>query len=136
MFSGFTHAIQKKCSRKLFPVCIITMDAQLEFDLDLKSSGKDLFELVCRTIGLREIWYFGLQYVDSKGFFAWLKLNKKICDQDISKKEPMSFVFLAKFHPEDIAVELIQVITQHLFFLQSKQFLIWIFIVLQKHLCY
>ncbi len=31
-----------------------------------------------KTIGLREIWYFGLQYMDSKGFLTWLKLDKKV----------------------------------------------------------
>jgi merlin protein len=42
-----------------------------------RATGRDLFELVCRTIGLRETWYFGLQYEDSKGFISWLKLDKK-----------------------------------------------------------
>lgn len=28
--------------------------------------GKQLFDQVVKTIGLREIWFFGLQYVDSK----------------------------------------------------------------------
>ena len=31
-----------------------------------------------KTIGLREIWFFGLQYIDSKGLTTWLKLNKKV----------------------------------------------------------
>ena len=34
--------------------------------------------MVCRTIGLRESWYFGLQYVDSKGYVAWLKFDKRV----------------------------------------------------------
>lgn len=33
---------------------------------------------VVKTIGLREVWYFGLQYVDNKGFQTWLKLDKKV----------------------------------------------------------
>lgn len=33
---------------------------------------------VVKTIGLREIWFFGLQFVDSKGLLTWLKLNKKV----------------------------------------------------------
>jgi len=33
---------------------------------------------VVKTIGLREIWYFGLQYMDSKGYLTWLKLDKKV----------------------------------------------------------
>lgn len=33
---------------------------------------------VVKTVGLREVWFFGLQYVDSKGYSTWLKLNKKV----------------------------------------------------------
>jgi len=29
-------------------------------------------------VGLREVWYFGLQYTDNKGFLTWLKLDKKV----------------------------------------------------------
>ena len=34
-----------------------------------------------KTIGLREIWFFGLQYTDSKGYQTWLKLNKNVLAQ-------------------------------------------------------
>lgn len=37
------------------------------------------------------------------------------------KASPVPFVFLAKFYPENVAEELVQEITQHLFFLQVKQ---------------
>ena len=46
-------------------------------NLQYKATGRDLFDLVCRTIGLRETWYFGLQYEDKKGFLAWLKMDRK-----------------------------------------------------------
>lgn len=81
---------------------------------------------------------------------TWLKLDKRVQDQNIassnpdisgsllrngtisnrstgSKKgsadstPPVSFIFLAKFYPEDVSEELVQEITQHLFFLQVKQ---------------
>lgn len=98
------------------------MDAELEFsNIENKASGKELFELVCKTIGLRETWYFGLQFSDSKGYIAWLKFDKKVLDQDVPKESPVTFLFLAKFYPEDVSEELIQEITQHLFFLQVKQ---------------
>lgn len=42
-------------------------------------------------------------------------------DQDVPKTTPVPFVFLAKFYPENVAEELVQEITQHLFFLQVKQ---------------
>ncbi|XP_063988696.1 merlin isoform X3 [Diachasmimorpha longicaudata] len=86
-----------------------------------RATGRDLFDLVCRTIGLRETWYFGLQYEDAKGFISWLKLDKKVQDQGISQQPTTPFMFLAKFYPEDVAEELVQEVTQHLFFLQVKQ---------------
>lgn len=33
---------------------------------------------VTRTIGLRETWFFGLQYMDSKGLISWLDPTKKV----------------------------------------------------------
>ena len=57
---------------------ISTLDAELEFSLDHKAVGQELFDLVCRTTGLREAWYFGLQYKDNKGYLAWMKLDKKV----------------------------------------------------------
>jgi len=113
---------RRKKSLKVFPVKISTMDAELEFSLDYKATGQELFDLVCRTIGLRESWYFGLQFQDAKNYIAWLKLEKKVMEQpDIPRNSPLQFLFLAKFYPEDVSEELVQEITQHLFFLQVKQ---------------
>uniref|UniRef100_A0A6M2DFR6 Moesin/ezrin/radixin homolog 1 n=1 Tax=Xenopsylla cheopis TaxID=163159 RepID=A0A6M2DFR6_XENCH len=116
---------RRKKSGKSFPVKVCTLDAELEFNLEWKATGKDLFDLVCRTIGLRETWYFGLQYEDSKGFISWLKLDKKVQDQSLSPPSGSNggcvFMFLAKFCAEDVAEELVQEVTQHLFFLQVKQ---------------
>merc|ERR1712106_1319201 len=47
------------------------------------TTGKQLFDQVVKTIGLREIWFFGLQYTDVKGYTTWLKLNKKVSAQDV-----------------------------------------------------
>ena len=38
--------------------------------------------------------------------------------QDVKKENPLQFKFRAKFFPEDVSEELIQEITQRLFFLQ------------------
>jgi len=43
----------------------------------------------------------------------------QILDQDIPAEGVRSFSFLVKFFPEDVS-EIIQEITQHLFFLQVK----------------
>lgn len=112
----------RKKSGKSFPVKVCTLDAELEFNLEWRAAGRDLFDLVCRTIGLRETWYFGLQYEDSKGFISWLKLDKRVQDQaNFQQPGITAFMFLAKFYPEDVAEELVQEVTQHLFFLQVKQ---------------
>ncbi|XP_038008424.1 merlin isoform X3 [Motacilla alba alba] len=87
---------------------------------EVKWKGKDLFDLVCRTLGLRETWFFGLQYT-IKDTVAWLKMDKKVLDHDVPTEEPKTFHFLAKFYPENAEEELVQEITQHLFFLQVKK---------------
>ncbi|KAK9884192.1 hypothetical protein WA026_005145 [Henosepilachna vigintioctopunctata] len=122
MLHKMPHFRRKKTG-KSFPVKVCTLDAELEFNLEWRATGRDLFELVCRTTGIRETWYFGLQYEDSKGFISWLKLDKKVQDQSIQKDQhsTASFMFLAKFYPEEVAEELVQEVTQHLLFLQVKQ---------------
>uniref|UniRef100_A0AAQ4RRG4 Moesin n=1 Tax=Gasterosteus aculeatus aculeatus TaxID=481459 RepID=A0AAQ4RRG4_GASAC len=102
-------------------VRVTTMDAELEFAIQPNTTGKQLFDQVVKTIGLREVWYFGLQYQDTKGFSTWLKLNKKVTAQDVRKESPLLFKFRAKFFPEDVTEELIQDATQRLFFLQVKE---------------
>lgn len=42
-------------------------------------------------------------------------------DQDLPKETPLNLRFRVKFYPEDVSEELVQEITQHLFFLQVKQ---------------
>ncbi|XP_038074408.1 merlin-like [Patiria miniata] len=106
---------------KTFTVRVTTMDAELEFGIDWKATGRQLFDMVCRTIGLRETWYFGLRFIDHKGYISWLKMDRKVQEQGIPKTSPMPFLFAAKFYPEEVSEELIQEITQHLFFLQVKQ---------------
>ena len=109
-------------------VRVTTIDAELEFAIQPNTTGKQLFDQVVKTIGLREIWFFGLQYTDSKGYSTWLKLNKKVLSQDVKKESPLQFKFRAKFYPEDVADEIIQDITLRLFYLQVR---IW-----NKHFCY
>ncbi|XP_071470978.1 merlin isoform X3 [Marmota flaviventris] len=115
--SRMSFSSLKRKQPKTFTVRIVTMDAEMEFNCEVKWKGKDLFDLVCRTLGLRETWFFGLQYT-IKDTVAWLKMDKKVLDHDVSKEEPVTFHFLAKFYPENAEEELVQEITQHLFFLQ------------------
>lgn len=50
-------------------------------------------------------------------------MEKKVLDQGINKTSPNGcvFMFYVKFFPENISEELVQEVTQHLFFLQIKQ---------------
>ncbi|CAD5119679.1 DgyrCDS8274 [Dimorphilus gyrociliatus] len=105
-------------------VRVTTIDAELEFAIQSNTTGKQLFEQVVKTIGLRETWFFGLMYTDSKGLTTWLKLNKKVVNQDVRKETPLQFKFRAKFYPEDVAEELIQEVTQRLFYLQVKDMIL------------
>lgn len=112
--------------------------------------------MVCRTIGLREHWYFDLEHVNQNDDKFWLKRNKKVHYQfkfslllsltaltckithdiyylikplilqvveqcSLPSSNDLECWFLVKFYPEDVSEELIQEITQHLFFLQVKQ---------------
>jgi len=115
------HIRTDKMPKPHINVRVTTMDAELEFAIQQSTTGKQLFDQVVKTIGLREIWFFGLQYTDSKGYSTWLKLNKKVMGQDVKKEVPLQFKFRAKFFPEDVSEELIQDITQKMFFLQVKE---------------
>uniref|UniRef100_A0A668RN05 FERM domain-containing protein n=1 Tax=Oreochromis aureus TaxID=47969 RepID=A0A668RN05_OREAU len=106
---------------KTVNVRVTTMDAELEFSFHPNTTGKQLFDQVSRTIGLRETWYFGLQFVDIRGFTSWLNSEKKVMSQEVKKETPLQFKLLVKFYPEDAAEELIQDITRRLFFLQVKE---------------
>ncbi|XP_058790179.1 moesin/ezrin/radixin homolog 1 [Phymastichus coffea] len=107
-------------SSKMMNVRVTTMDAELEFAIQQTTTGKQLFDQVVKTIGLREVWFFGLQYTDIKGDQTWIKLYKKVMSQEVKKENPLQFKFRAKFYPEDVAEELIQDITLRLFYLQVK----------------
>ncbi|XP_033210803.1 moesin/ezrin/radixin homolog 1 isoform X2 [Belonocnema kinseyi] len=105
---------------KQINVRVTTMDAELEFAIQPATTGKQLFDQVVKTIGLREVWFFGLQYTDVKGDLTWIKLYKKVLNQEVKKENPLQFKFRAKFYPEDVSEELIQDITLRLFYLQVK----------------
>lgn len=46
-------------------------------------------------------------------------MDKKVIDQTVGIQKCI-FTFFAKFYPENVSEELIQEVTQHLFFLQIK----------------
>ena len=73
------------------------------------------FSLCCCQSGCKSsltIW---------RWFYYGLFCVLQVLDQDIPKEDPVSLNFRIKFYPEDVAEELMQEITQHLFFLQVKE---------------
>lgn len=65
---NFTDNIVSKANKVLLISCC--------FVFQVKWKGKDLFDLVCQTLGLRETWFFGLRY-NIKDTVAWLKMDKR-----------------------------------------------------------
>lgn len=65
------------------------------------------FKLVEKMLYYSNVFLFFLMW--------WLV---QVTQQDVKKENPLQFKFRAKFFPEDISEELIQEITQRLFFLQ------------------
>ena len=99
------------------PVTVITSETELELNINHNATGQMLFDQVTKTIGLREVTYFGLEYYDDKNIPAWLDLSEKIMSQDIAKVKydtdnRLQFWFKVKFYPEDVNTEIIQESTQ------------------------
>ncbi|CAF5203594.1 unnamed protein product [Rotaria magnacalcarata] len=82
--------------------------------MDPAATGKQLLDQVARSIYLREVWYFGLEYTDTKSFNRWLKHEKPVLSQNVQKDQAqvLQFRFLVRFYPEDVSEELIEEITQ------------------------
>ena len=90
------------------------MDTELKFNLQSDTTGQELFTQVVNQLHIRETWFFGLQYVDSKDVVCWVKMEKKVLAHDIRKASPeqLVFQFRVRFYPEDVSEELIEDVTQ------------------------
>ncbi|KAL7058985.1 hypothetical protein AAHC03_013487 [Spirometra sp. Aus1] len=120
----------KSKNPKTISVKVTTVESQLEFEISKSAPGQQLFDQVfcihnymvkvVRTIGLREVWFFGIQYIDKDNNPSWLRLEKKISSHDFAEKAPYEFKFMVKFYPENVTEELIQSTTIRYFYLQVK----------------
>ncbi|XP_070760710.1 NF2, moesin-ezrin-radixin like (MERLIN) tumor suppressor a isoform X7 [Enoplosus armatus] len=94
---GFNSLMRKQARN--FNVRICTMESDMEFSCEVKWKGKDLFDLVCRTLGLRETWFFGLRY-NIKDTVAWLKMEKRVKKKILEEEihcPPEASVLLASY---------------------------------------
>ncbi|PWA29562.1 hypothetical protein CCH79_00007846 [Gambusia affinis] len=121
LFAATRADLATPLRKKQVNVRVTTMDAELEFSFNGSTRGRQLLEQVARTIGLREIWYFGLQFVDNRGLVSWLLEDKKVTEQNVKNETPLQFRFRVQYYPEDVDEELIQDVTRKLFFLQVKE---------------
>ena len=100
-------------------VKVSTPDTELQFAIQgNKATGKTLFDNIILTTGIREVWYFGLQYVDVRNQEAWLQSDKKVLQQPLKKDALLKFNFKFKIFPENVADEVIQDVTLKLLYLQ------------------
>lgn len=103
----------KRLRNDSIPVRVSTYDSDLEFNIPFNASGQLLFDQVTKSLGLRETWYFGLQYRDDSDLMAWLDLDEKIKQQEVPRhkydqQNPLKFSFGVQFYPEDVEEEIIQ----------------------------
>lgn len=77
-------------------------------------------DMVASHLNLVDKDYFGLSFIDSTGHRNWLPGDKKILDQELSKKNGVLVLFFSvKFYIENIAYTKDRVAVE-LFFLQTR----------------
>lgn len=57
---------------------VTTMSTELELIVPRKTKGRDLFLQVSRDLGLHELWYFGMMYLDANRHEIWFDGSKKV----------------------------------------------------------
>lgn len=108
---------------KTVNVRVTYLDAALDFCIPKSTTGGQLYEQVTKTIGLQETQYFGLQFVNNKGFLMWIKDQKKVTDQNVKKEVPLQFKLKVKIYPKRVEL-LNQDVTRKLFLLHVKDLIL------------
>ncbi|CAB0015872.1 unnamed protein product, partial [Nesidiocoris tenuis] len=100
--------------------CKVILLDQQEFSTEAtdKTLGKDLLNEIFRRIGVHEVAYFGLRYIDSSNQTQWLDLARTVRKQ--VKNSNCTFYFGVKFYVVD-PCKLNEESTRYQFFLQIKQ---------------
>lgn len=98
---------------------VVVKSALAETDLDAspKSLFKDIFLMICKSLGLTEIWYFGLNYKGTDTTI-WLDSSNKAIKQLTAAVKDLQFQI--KYYPENIGDELLENITVQLFYTEIK----------------
>ncbi|CAF0897341.1 unnamed protein product [Rotaria sordida] len=122
-FNAKTNLIEKPQS--IIPiknglVCtVVFLDGEdVNFEVDRKALGKNLYDKVIAHTKLVESDYFGLQFIDTHNVKQWLDATKSIKKQ-CKIGPPYTFRFRVKFYTSD-PLNLHDELTRYLFVLQLK----------------
>ncbi|PAA57821.1 hypothetical protein BOX15_Mlig025788g1 [Macrostomum lignano] len=121
-----TDQEMKRTKKNKLSIKISTYDADVEFDVKPKCTGQDVFNLACVTFGIRETWYFGLQFSepgsDSGSGSWWLRPDRRLSEvvRSLPASCPLHFFFHVRFWVEDVGEDLLLEATVHLFYLEVK----------------
>lgn len=92
-------------------------DQEVPFQLEQKTLGSELIQLVYQYLKLIESDYFGLEFIDDKGKKCWLDYDKPVSKQVAHDSK---LIFCVKFYTPDPG-QLEEEYTRYLFALQIKR---------------
>lgn len=98
-------------------VVVRTPHHESELEAIPKTTGREVFQTMCRSLGIQEQWWFGLMYKGADNEDVWIDKSKKTL-KDLQRN--LNFQYRVKYYPEDVSEELIENITIEYFFLQVK----------------
>ncbi|RNA19460.1 pleckstrin domain-containing 1-like [Brachionus plicatilis] len=92
-------------------------DSEIPFQIESKTTGNELINLVYQYLKLVESDYFGLEFIDSKGKKNWLDYDKPVAKQI---QNNLKLIFCVKFYTPDPG-QLEEEYTRYLYALQIKR---------------
>ncbi|CAG2171981.1 unnamed protein product, partial [Oppiella nova] len=98
---------------------VLLDETQLIQEIQDRSRGQDVLDVVCKHLNLLETAYFGLRFIDAKGQPCWLDSSKRVMKQ-MNQVNPITLYFNVKFYASD-PCKLLEEITRYQFFLQIKR---------------
>ncbi|XP_017779446.1 PREDICTED: moesin/ezrin/radixin homolog 1-like isoform X2 [Nicrophorus vespilloides] len=99
-------------------VRVTTVLKELEFSIAANKSARELFLHICKSIGIRETWFFGLYFMNESQEKIWIDASKK--KMSIYRPMALKLQFMVKYCPEDVQQDLIEHITLKHFYLQLR----------------
>lgn len=79
--------------------------------------GRDLFQMLSKTLGIQETWWFGLMFDDGH-LENWIDGSKKSLKDYVRQLNNLQYK--VKYYPEDVTEELIETITIKFFYAEVR----------------